>query len=348
MPKARIRLLTAIILIALFLAGAWAQAGLRVSFLDLGQAEGTLLQGPDFTILIDTGDQGRDDLLPKLRDLGVEKIDLLVLTHPHADHLGQACQVLDTFPVKEVWMCGSVHTTALFEKVLDTLEASSAGYYQPRRGEVIHFGDLSLEILNPEEPLKTSLHENCLVLRAVYGRVAFLFTADIEQKTEKEILAAGLPLRAQILQVAHHGSGTSSNVEFLIAVDPDLAVYSAGKGNIFGHPHQEVVERFLGLGIPLYGTDSLGTITVFTDGNSYWGDFSLTEQPLVLNRVDLNSAGWEELQKIVHIGPARAEEIIKMRAASPFRSLDDLKRIPGLGPVRIEEIKKQGIAYVGG
>lgn len=322
-----------------------AEASLKVYFLDVDQAEATLLIGPDFTILIDAGDRGNNDVVPQLERLGVDKLDLLIFTHPHADHIGQGAAVLKHFPVEEVWMSGYEHTTKLFNDLLDAILATDAYYHEPRRGEVFNFGDLRLEILHPDK-LYSDLHHTNIVMRAVYGDIAFLFTGDGEIKTENSILASGLPVQAQILQLGHHGSRTSSGIEFLIAVDPEVAIYSAGMNNDYGHPHPEVVERIVRLGFDLYGTEVFGTIVVSTDGFDYSIEVSKAGDQLKVRGVDLNTANSQDLQRIVHIGPGRAQEIIDLRKVEPFQSLDDLKRVSGLGEKRIQEIKEQGIAYV--
>lgn len=242
---------------------------MQVFYFDVDQAEAVLLKGPGFTILIDAGDKGRNDVVPHLQRLDVETIDLLILTHPHADHIGQAAKVLQKFQVAEVWMSGYEHTTRLFEEVLDAILASEADYFEPRRGDVVEFGDLRLEVLNPDT-IGKDLHDANIVVRAVYGDVAFLFTGDAEKKTEKKVMASSLPVNVQILQLGHHGSRTSTSLEFLRAVRPSVAIYSAGINNMYGHPHSEVVNRLRIRDIPLYGTDVHGTIIVSTDGVDYY------------------------------------------------------------------------------
>lgn len=340
-----------VILLSLTLtwSGVGVAGSLEVHFLDVGQAEATLLRGQDFTILIDAGDRGSYDVVHHLARLAVKKIDLLIFTHPHADHIGQGVAVLENFLVEEVWMSGYEHTTKLYEDLLDAILASGAFYHEPRRGQHADldftFGDLSLEILHPDK-LSSDLHHTNIVIRAIYGDVAFMFTGDAERKTENSILASGVPVQAQILQLGHHGSRTSSGIEFVVAVNPQVAIYSAGVKNDYGHPHPEVVERMIRLGMDLYGTDVNGTVVVYTDGSDYRVEVTKNGGQLQVGGVDLNSAPFVDLQRIVHIGPERAREIIALRAIKAFKSLDDLRRVSGLGDKRIREIKEQGIAYV--
>lgn len=325
---------------------------LELYFFDVGQAESTLLKGSDYAILIDAGERNKTDVIDQLTELGVDTIDLLILTHPHADHIGQAAQIIGHFNVREVWMSGYEHTTRLFEGVLDAILDSDADYYEPRRGEVFSFGQLMLEILNPLE-IANDLHDTCIIIRASFGDMAFLFTGDAERKTEAKLVQSALPLKAQVLQLGHHGSRTSSSLDFLVAVDPEVAIYSAGIDNEFGHPHPEVLDRLKILEIPVYGTDLHSTIVVKTDGKSYSlgltkGGERGSEWAVSPFGIDINSAPIHELVRIIHIGPARAEEIVRLRKMEPFTSVDDLRRVSGISESRLDDIKAQGLAYVKG
>jgi len=336
---------------------------MRVYFLDVGQADATLLKGPDFTILIDAGDYTNNDVVPYLKDLGVTKIDLLIGTHAHADHIGQFPQVIDNFEVGEVWLSGSEHTSRTFERAIDAILASDAAYYEPRAGEEFNFGSLEIYVLHPET-LIGDPHEDCISIKAVYGEVAFVFTGDAEAPQEQEMIARGHELEAQILQLGHHGSSTSSCQPFLDAVNPEIAVYSAGEDNSYGHPHDETIDKILSMGIDLYGTDVHGSVIIETDGSSYTIDTDkegdIRAPPVITTttttttavtlggcepgQININTASFEDLQKIIHIGPARAQEIINLR---PFTSIHDLTRVDGIGPSRLEDIIEQGIACVG-
>ncbi|NMB00817.1 MAG: MBL fold metallo-hydrolase [Firmicutes bacterium] len=335
-----------VLLLSTALGSAFASEGLQVHYLDVGQAESTVLMGQGFTILIDAGDRGETDVLYHLHRLGIETIDLLILTHPHADHIGQAAQILDSFAVREVWMSGYEHYTVLFETVLDAILDSDADYYEPRAGEKFSFGQLNLEIVNPTE-IGSDLHDTCIMVRAVYGDIAFLFTGDAERKTETKLSRMGVPLKAQILQLGHHGSRTSSSLDFLLDVDPEVVIYSAGVGNDYGHPHPEVINRLKILKVPVYGTDRYGTIVVNTDGTNYSIEVSKLGE-IKHFCVDINTASVEELQRIIHIGPALAQEIVRQREIHPFKSIEELKRVSGIGEKRLADIKSEGLACVKG
>lgn len=280
---------------------------------------------------------------------------MLILTHPHADHIGQAVNVLKSFKVDEVWMSGSEHTSITYEELIDTLLESDVNYNEPRAGERYKIGSLDIEVLHPDR-LIGDFNEDSIAIRAIYGNVKFVFTGDAEKRGEETMVKSGRDLRADILHLGHHGSNTSSTEAFLKAVDPDVAIYSAGKDNPYGHPHQEVIQRLFDLKIKVYGTDVHGTIIVKTDGKTY--DISTEKSGKIQipgkddenedsdappGCININTASFEELQLIVHIGPERAQQIIELR---PFSSLDDLLRVDGIGPSRLQDIKEQGLACV--
>jgi competence protein ComEC len=326
------------------------QGELVVSYFDVGQGDSTLLKGPDFTILIDAGRHDRGDVVPHLQSAGIAEIDLLVATHPHADHIGQIPDVLGTYPVGEVWLSGDSATSQTFERVLDAIDASDAGYHEPRAGETQVLGSALIEVVSPAS-VGGDLNEGSVAVRITYGDIVFLFTGDGEAGAESGMLARGHNLSAHVLQVGHHGSNTSSTQPFLSAVQPEVAIYSAGGGNQYGHPHDEVIDRLTAMGVEVYGTAEHGTIVVTTDGLSY----QVTTQTNVAARappanepaavqedtptppvpppsgggcqpgqVDINSAAPGKLEAIIHIGPARAQAVIALR---PFASVDAMVRV---------------------
>jgi competence protein ComEC len=341
-----------------------SSGGVKAYYFDVGQGDSTLLKGPDFTVLIDVGRHDRQDVIDHLKQAGVTEIDLMILTHPHADHIGQAAQVLNTFNVKEVWTSGDPHTSRTFERTIEAIIDSGAEYYEPRAGEEFQIGSLRIEMINPDQ-LNGNLHEGSLSFRAIYTDVIFLFTGDAEHQTEQEMIQRGHSLKAHIMQLGHHGSSTSNTPAFLDHVQPEIGIYSAVADNSYGHPHREVVDEFKARNIPLYGTDKHGTIIVTTDGKTYYVKVSkeaLIEKDEVeaveketieeleavasigtcgTGKVNINLASIEELKTIIHIGEDRADQIIKLR---PFSTIDDLTRINGIGAGRLKDIRNEGKA----
>ncbi|MFW6111188.1 MAG: MBL fold metallo-hydrolase, partial [Thermoproteota archaeon] len=256
-------------------------ATIEIHFMDVGQADATLLLTPEVTMLVDAGHWQRRDVIGYLQDQGVEEIDLLVATHAHADHIGQMREVIEDFMVHEVWMSGDLHSSDTFEGVVGAIEQSDVGYVEPRAGEVYGMGDLRIEVLHPEE-LTGDLHEGCLAFRVVFDEFQVMFTGDLEEEMEMKIMERNLELDADVYQVGHHGSQTSSSEEFLLEVDPEVAVYSAGEDNSYGHPHQEVIDRMNNMDITVYGTDIHGTIIITGDTSGYFTvDTEYETDPLV-------------------------------------------------------------------
>lgn len=336
--------------------------GAYIHFIDVGQGDATLLQGPDFTILIDAGRHDRNDVVPYLQNIGITKFDLVVGTHPHADHIGQLDKVLEAFPVQEVWMSGSTHTTRTFERVINAIIEHEVDYYEPRSGDEFQIGSLFINVINPVT-LSGDLHEDSISLVATFGEVSFLFTGDAEKQTEEAMLQRNELVEADIFQLGHHGSSTSNIEKFLRAVDPDITIYSAGADNSYGHPHREVIERLYMMDIPVYGTVSNGTIIITTDGKTYTVDPEAVTLPKEENDhvtnsedeeekspltsgecIDINNASLEQLQNITQIGEERAKQLIELR---PFSSINELTRINGIGSGRLREIKAEGKACVG-
>lgn len=342
-------------------------AELNVYFLDVGQGDATLFVAPDATLLIDTGRHDRNDVVPHLRSLGVTSIDVVAITHAHADHIGQLDRVLGSFSVGEVWMSGTPHTTLTFDRAITALERSDANYEEPRAGDTTTVGSLVVEILNPVR-LSGDIDADTLAMRVSYGSVSFLFTGDMEASHEAAMVArAGGSLPSTVYQVGHHGSGTSTSAALLAAVRPEVAIYSASATNQYGHPHAEVIHRLNSAGIDVYGTAIHGTVTVITDGSSYRIETGQAASPIAPvaptpatpaptsapapppasgcqpGQVDINSAGFEQLQLIIHIGPDRAQQILDLR---PFSSVDAMDRISGIGPARLADIKAEGVACV--
>lgn len=253
-------------------AGGADDAGLEVVFLDVGQGAATLVRTGQATLLVDTGRHDRDDLPALLEQREVTAIDVVAVTHPHADHLGQLDAVLGGLDVDEVWFSPADHDTQTFARALDALEAADVAYAEPSAGEVYDVGDVVVEVAGHDEAADPEdLHDSGLVLRARAGDASVLLTGDIEAATERRLVAGPHAdwLDADLHQVGHHGSSTSTTPALLAAVDPEVAVASYGLANPYGHPHAEVVERLEAAGVALYGTGAHGTVTARHDAEGW-------------------------------------------------------------------------------
>lgn len=328
---------------------------LAVHYIDVGQADATLFkfasEDEEYTILYDTGDWTSTDVVDYLADKEIQELDLVIASHPDADHIGQLDKVLEQFEVGEVWMSGNTTSSDVFIRSLEAIQKYEVGYYEPRAGEQFDIGPLSMEILHPSV-LTGDTNADSVSMFVSYGEIDFLFTGDAGKKQEMEMVNSGMNIDAEILSLGHHGSDTSSAPAFIDAVSPEVAIYSAGEGNSYGHPHISVVSMIQEKGIELYGTDQNGTIIVRTDGKSYRietitdGNKKQTSTDNSLaGKINLNTASYEDLLEIAHIGPERAEEIILLR---PLEKIEDLQKVNGIGPSRLKDIITEGKAYIGG
>lgn len=226
----------------------------QVHFINVGQGDSILILAPGGTAaLIDGGYEGMG-LVEYLQAHGVKRITLMVATHPHADHIGGLVDVLHAMPVDEVVTNGSSYTTQVYERFLDAIALSKAKYTEVTRRDTLQLGELRFDVLRPAGGATYSdINQSSIVLHLVYGSTSFLFTGDAGGQAEQEMLSSGDSLTSTILKVGHHGSHTSSSTTFLRAVHPEVAIYSAGKDNPYGHPHASVIENLRRAGAAVYG-----------------------------------------------------------------------------------------------
>jgi competence protein ComEC len=242
---------------------------LRVHFIDVGQGDSILIQAPGGQTALIDGGYDNALALAYLQAQGIGRIDVMIASHPHADHIGGLVTILKSMPVGGVWTSGSSHTTGTFEALLDAITDAQVPYHEVTTGNTIALGQLQFAVLRGVDDA-SHLNDTSLVLRLADGHVSFLFTGDAERPSEAALLRdARDQLASTILKVGHHGSATSSSPPFLAAIHPQVAVYSAGRGNSYGHPHQETIRALAAAGATIYGTDRNGTVVVTTDGTSY-------------------------------------------------------------------------------
>ena len=262
---------------------AQAKGGaLEVKVLDVGQGDAILIRTADEVIFIDTGDVDEHPKLEAaLKKENIKTVDKLIITHPHADHLGGASVIFKNCEVKAVYDNGEPTTTKLYRDYLKTIKAKGIPYKALVDGDVLDFGGgVSFRVLGPTAQMvkeggkkngKPNLNINSIVGRLEYGNFTMLFTGDAEKETEKAVLShhSAAEIKSLVLKAPHHGSKTSSTAAFLKAAAPEAVAISCGAGNEYGHPHKEVLERYKKFNIKVYRTDQGGTIAVISDGKTY-------------------------------------------------------------------------------
>jgi beta-lactamase superfamily II metal-dependent hydrolase len=245
---------------------------LSVYFLDVGQGDSTLFFVDGKTILIDAGETDMGDrVVSDLRKLGITRIDLLVATHPHADHIGGMQKVIAAFPVGQVLDAGVPSTSPVYEHFLETIDRKNIPYRVAEQGRTIDVDPvLRVFVLSPQaQRIGDDPNINSIVLRISYGTIDFLMTGDLGGEGEDALIRSGYPLDAEILKAGHHGSSSSTSPAFLARVRPEMGVLFLGEDNPYGHPHQETLDLLKESGVTLYRTDRDGTVVVRTDGMSY-------------------------------------------------------------------------------
>jgi competence protein ComEC len=248
------------------------EGNLSVYFFDVGQGDSTLFVIDGKTILIDAGEVDMGDRVVRdLRKLGVTRIDLLVATHPHSDHIGGMQTVLASFPVGQVLDAGIPSTSLVYEHFLETIDRKNIPYRVAKQGQTIDVDPaLRVFVLSPPaQRIGDDPNINSVVLRISYGTIDFLMTGDLGGEGEDALIRSGYPVEAEILKVAHHGSSSSTSPAFLARVNPEMGVIYVGEGNPYGHPHQETLDLLKESRVTLYRTDRDGTVVVRTDGMSY-------------------------------------------------------------------------------
>jgi beta-lactamase superfamily II metal-dependent hydrolase len=242
---------------------------LKVHFMDVGQGDAVFIELPDGrNMLVDAGTRdSKSTVMDYLRGRGVKKIDFMVGTHPHEDHIGSLDDVIKSFEIGQVIMPEVTTNTRVFYNLLQTIKDRGLAIKKARAGvSIFEEGDLSATLLAPQKNEYESLNNFSAVILLKYQDIAFLLTGDAEAESEKEILSAGHNVQAQILKISHHGSNSSTTLKFLQAVNPVYAVISVGAGNDYNHPHPVILDRLAKSGIITLRTDQQGTIVFETDG----------------------------------------------------------------------------------
>jgi competence protein ComEC len=260
---------------------------LTVSFLDVKQGDSILIESPSGKkVLIDGGpyetsnedsfDAGSRIVFPYLRKKGINALDLIVVSHPHSDHVGGLISIIEDLKVKMVADSGYPHPTPTYFKFIEELNKKKIPFQKILEGDKIDFGlGIYGYIFHPPpkfiENTGSDVNNNSIVLYLVYNKIAFLFPGDLEKEGEEVVLKkySHLLKNITILKAAHHGSKTSTTKRFLSVLNPKIAIISAGKNNPFHHPHPSLLKRLEEANVRVFRTDLNGDIIIETDGEKY-------------------------------------------------------------------------------
>lgn len=244
-------------------------------FINVGKADSILVKAGTLAMLIDAGTPDMaDTVINYLKIHGVTKLDYVIGTHSHIDHIGGMADVLDAFPVNDFLMPDVPDASDVYQGLLQTLSAKNIKRILPEVGKHYTLGPVKFTILAPKGTGYKNINDYSIVIRMVYGNTSFLFTGDALKTSEKEMLANPSLLSSTLLKVGHHGGSTASSLEFLKAVHPKYAIISVGPGKK-GYPSETILQRLASLGISVYRTDEAGTIIATSDGQT----ISLDKRP---------------------------------------------------------------------
>jgi len=265
---------------------------MTVHFIDVGQADATLIVQDEYVMLFDTGTKKHSDKLVKyIQDLGITKINVVGVSHPHEDHTGGFVEILNNFEVEKVYGpdifdIKDLDSKNWFNNMVDTIEhidlernkdipeeEQTSIWHFPRNdaGEFAKFniGNAVVEFYAPLEDKYTDKNDYSICAKVTFGSIDIMLTGDATKSVEKALIAEGYDLDIEIFQAAHHGSDTSNSEEFLEAMSPESIVISCGMKNKYDHPSKSVIEMYKEMNIPVYRTDESGNIVMTTDGSEY-------------------------------------------------------------------------------
>ena len=358
--KAKALLLVLIISFLLLFSLNSTAENLKIHFIDVGQGDSVLIEeAGGKNILVDGGDRANsiaDGIIDYLKKQKLKKLDYIISTHPHADHIGGLVDIMDNFEVGTVLDSGKIHSSKTYENYLIKIDQENINFKTPRRGDQFEIGESKITFLHPAEPVENyNLNNSSLVFVLEYANQKFLFTGDIEREVEKELLQKYPELRVELIKVPHHGSKSSSLSNWISSLNAELAVIQVGADNHYGHPTAEVIKLYQKEGARVYRNDLNGNIVLTADGKNYAVKVDRSAEQKIIktdlkndsastaetadktNLININTASKAILDRLWGIGPATAEKIIKYRQNNgSFMQIEEIKEVDGIDDGKFE------------
>lgn len=317
--------------------------GIKVHYINVGQADSTLIQVDGKNILIDAGNN--DNLAYNyLKQQGITKLDYIIATHPHEDHIGGMATVINNFAVDKFYAPKATTTTQTFENMIKALQAKNLKITTPTTGETIAIGNATLTFLAPNGTGYEDLNNYSIVCKLKYGNNSFIFSGDAESLSEGEILAKQLDISANVLKVGHHGSNSSTSQGFLNKVNPQYAIISVGQGNSYGHPNQDTLSKLNNKGIKTFRTDTQGTIIATSNGQN----ITFNTNPAAINTITTvtttNTGNNNKANTNVTVTNNKSQTVYKASANGKIYHYDkDCSNMKNPVPLTLDEAKAQGL-----
>lgn len=251
-----------------------SNSGMLVHYINVGQGDSELIQVNGKNLLIDAGPRANEkDILSYLDKLKIKKLDYVIATHPHEDHIGNMDDIINKYEIGKFYAPKVEHTTRTFENMVKALKKKNLKINVIKEGtDTIDLGkNTKVLVYSPKADgygKNTDLNDYSPILKVEYGNNSFLFTGDAEKTEENYVLGKGYNLKADVLKLGHHGSSTSTSERFLKAVDPSIGIISCGIDNTYGHPHKETLKKLTKYKVKVYRTDKDGDIVLQSNGTN--------------------------------------------------------------------------------